>query len=507
MLVLRSRCLACSMLFLSSLLACERNQPVEPALEAASSGTGGLTVNAPSSTGAVPASRIQIAVSWQDNSSNETGFELHRSTTGPSGTFTLQARTGANITRYSDTGLTPATQYCYEVRAYRAYDSKTSYSAFSTAACATTPSAAPSGTTTKPANSTSVDVRWTDNSTDEDGFRVERSLDVGSTWTVAGTVGQNVTSFTDYARMSEQQLCYRVFAFNSQGDYPPSNTACTTPPAAPTTLTATGVDGTTIAVAWRDNSAVEDGYEVQRAASESGPYGVVASLAANTASYRDGGLTNNTTYWYRVRAKKDAGFSDFSNVASVAAATVPPNAPLRTRAVPAGSSTVFAYWSDNSANEDGFRVERSTDAGASWDAAAVLDANVTFFSDAGRVIEQQVCYRVIAFNSRGDSPPSNTACTAPPAIPTDLGWALDQQTVDLTWTDNSTVEDGYQVWVDSFDAFGDVYDTYEIASLPANTTSFRFSNPYVCAYRYFVFATKDGGHSDSSDPIGPFTCP
>jgi TolB protein len=79
-----------------------------------------------------------IAVSWQDNSTNETGFEVYRSTTGPSGAFALLASTAANVTAYSDGGLSGSSQYCYEVRAVRTRGGKTSYSAFSSAACATT---------------------------------------------------------------------------------------------------------------------------------------------------------------------------------------------------------------------------------------------------------------------------------------------------------------------------------------------------------------------------------
>src|SRR5262249_17853988 len=56
-------------------------------------------------------------LTWTDNSSDEDGFEIWRSTTGPGGTFTLLTTTAANATSSSDTGLTAGTQYCYEVRA------------------------------------------------------------------------------------------------------------------------------------------------------------------------------------------------------------------------------------------------------------------------------------------------------------------------------------------------------------------------------------------------------
>src|SRR5256884_3594633 len=299
---------------------CDHKQLTAPSLEAASTAGSGSAPAAPSSTNAVAVSDSRIDVSWQDNSSNETGFEVHRSTTGASGSFALLIGVGANVKAYSNTGLASSTQYCYKVRAFRITGSNTSYSAFSAAACATTlpppAPAAPSGTDAKPSASTVVDVSWVDNSTNESGFRVERSLDAGSTWTNAGTVGSNVASFQDPGRSSEQLVCYRVVAFNAGGDSPPSNADCTAPPAAPTGLTATAeADQPAIDLTWRDNSAVEDRYEVLRDDRLFGRW-LVANLPANATSYRDASVGNNTTYEYHVRAKKDGGFSDRSEVAS-----------------------------------------------------------------------------------------------------------------------------------------------------------------------------------------------
>jgi len=300
------------------LIACDRKQPVAPALEAGVSGVGGPTVKAPSNTNASAASDTRIDVSWQDNSTNETGFDVWRSSTGPAGTFTKVGGTGANQTKYSDVGLTNATQYCHRVRAFRNYDGKTSYSDFSSTACATTPAPptpnAPSATDAVPWSSSTIEVTWTDNSAIEDGFRVERSLDGGTSWATVSTTAANVTSFQDAGRSSEHQVCYRVVTFNAGGDSPASNIDCTTPPAAPSGLTATLVDGGAIDLAWTDNSAVEDGYEVLKEGIGPGFGPVVADLPSNSTGYRDvagGTIAGSATYV--VLAKKDGGFSDFSN--------------------------------------------------------------------------------------------------------------------------------------------------------------------------------------------------
>jgi hypothetical protein len=67
---------------------------------------------------AVSFSRINLT--WTDNSNNETGFKMERApdTGGTPGTFVEIATVNANVTSYSDTGLSPETTYYYRVRAY-----------------------------------------------------------------------------------------------------------------------------------------------------------------------------------------------------------------------------------------------------------------------------------------------------------------------------------------------------------------------------------------------------
>jgi VCBS repeat protein len=61
----------------------------------------------------------QLKLTWTDNSTNETGFKIERKT-GASGTFVQIAVVGANVTSYTDSGIS-AGSYCYRVRAYNSY--------------------------------------------------------------------------------------------------------------------------------------------------------------------------------------------------------------------------------------------------------------------------------------------------------------------------------------------------------------------------------------------------
>src|SRR5712692_5868734 len=113
------------LLLFVTLLSLDMTQPVEFSASAAAQPP---PPNAPSNTHVVAVSDSRIDVYWQDNSANETGFEVHRSATGSNGAFTPVATTTAGVTARGDLGLNPSTQYCYKVRAFITVASRTTYS-------------------------------------------------------------------------------------------------------------------------------------------------------------------------------------------------------------------------------------------------------------------------------------------------------------------------------------------------------------------------------------------
>jgi hypothetical protein len=73
----------------------------------------------PSGLGATATGETNVDLSWTDNSSDETGFIVQRSTTSGSG-FTTVTTTAADATSYSDSGLSAGTSYFYRVMATNA---------------------------------------------------------------------------------------------------------------------------------------------------------------------------------------------------------------------------------------------------------------------------------------------------------------------------------------------------------------------------------------------------
>ena len=69
-----------------------------------------------SATFTVSAPAAQLALTWQDNSSDEVGFAIERKT-GTSGVYSQIASVAANMTSYVDTNVNIGVTYCYRVQA------------------------------------------------------------------------------------------------------------------------------------------------------------------------------------------------------------------------------------------------------------------------------------------------------------------------------------------------------------------------------------------------------
>jgi hypothetical protein len=84
--------------------------------------------------------------------------------------------------------------------------------------------AAPANLTAIAVSATQINVAWTDNAFDEDGFELERSLN-GVNFVLRATLGANVTQFTDSGLEARTRYYYRVRAFNAAGSSAYSNVA------------------------------------------------------------------------------------------------------------------------------------------------------------------------------------------------------------------------------------------------------------------------------------------
>jgi chitodextrinase len=187
----------------------------------------------PANLTATAASTTQINLSWTASTDavGVTGYTVYR------GGSPLKNVTGTSTT---DAALSPGTQYCYAVAAY---DAAGNTSAASTPlACATTLTqapAAPSNLAVVPENqSTSLKLNWTDNSSNETGFRINRSTNGSSGFTEVASLPAGTTTWTDTGVSSCTTYYYQVYAYNPGGNSGNATGNGKTAPAAPTGLVA-----------------------------------------------------------------------------------------------------------------------------------------------------------------------------------------------------------------------------------------------------------------------------
>ncbi len=169
-------------------------------------------------------------------------------------------------------------------------------------------------------------------------------------------------------------------------------------PLAPSGLAGTAAGVTQVDLTWTDNAAGETGYEVQRKTG-SGSFTALANLAADSTSHADTTATEATTHTYRVRASNSGTNSGFSSEVSV---TTPPAAPTGSTATADSSSAITLTWTDNSAGETGYEIQRKTGGGA-FAAVTTTAANSTSHTDSGLAFSTTFTYRVRATGTGGNS--------------------------------------------------------------------------------------------------------
>ena len=457
---------------------------------------------------------------WQDNSSNETGFIIERKTgdSASAAPFTAIDSVGSNLTSYIDSTLGDTTAYTFRVKAYNQFI-QTSYS--NTASVTTVLSTLASPTNlTAVLSSTQVNraqLNWQDNSSNETGFIIERKTGDSSSaapYTAIDSVGSNLTSYIDSTLADTTAYTFRVKGYNQFIQTSYSNTASVTTVlstlASPTNLTAV-LSSTQVNRAqlnWQDNSSNETGFIIERKTGDSSsaaPYTAIDSVGSNLTSYIDSTLADTTAYTFRVKGYNQFIQTSYSNTASVTTVLSTLASPTNLTAVLSSTQVNRAQlnWQDNSSNETGFIIERKTgdsSSAAPYTAIDSVGSNLTSYIDSTLADTTAYTFRVKGYNQFIQTSYSNTASVTTVlstlASPTNLTAVLSSTQVNraqLNWQDNSSNETGFIIErktgdsssaapYTAIDSVGSNLTSY-IDSTLADTTAYTFR---VKGYNQFI---------------------
>jgi len=204
---------------------------------------------------------------------------------------------------------------------------------------------------------------------------------------------------------------YRVAAFNAGGNSAEGNQAAATPPTAPaipTGLTATAGNAK-VTLVWIASVGATS-YNIYRGTNSYGQSATPIATGVNATTFTNTGLTNGTTYYYRVAAFNAGGNSAEGNQA-VATPVAPPAVPTGLMAA-AGTGSVTLSWIA-SAGATSYSVYRGTTSFGQSATPIATGVIATTYTNTLLTHGTTYFYRIAAFNAGGNSAEGNQASATP----------------------------------------------------------------------------------------------
>lgn len=419
---------------------------------------------APTSLTATFVSGTQIDLAWTDNATNESGYKIERKV--GSGDFAeIAAIATPGLVAYEDHAVVQDAVYTYRVRAYKG-SKNSDYSneavqetipappgGLEGAIVGGTPAPAAPSDLTATYNAGDADLAWTLNSTTETSVVVEREdATSGTAPVIIASLPAGSTSYTDIELPEDEEFIYRVGARNSAGtNYSDTDTLVSLPDALEE-FTATTVDDDSILLEWHDTVATATSFELEMRTGAAA-FAQIDTSTDSPDSHTETGLDPSTTYDFRIRAVNGTGNGPYSATVSATtnAAASTPAAPIALDLTFVSNSRIDLAWTDTASDELGFKVERADDGGAFVEIEEIATPNTATYSDTTVAADTAYQYRVRAYNAVGNSGPTTTeSIETLPAAPSSLtATAISDTQIQLSWTDNSSLETGYQVHWDA----------------------------------------------------------
>jgi fibronectin type 3 domain-containing protein len=457
--------------------------------------SGISTPQAPGGLVAQTGSATTINLAWQPDAA-DTSYKLQRSDDGVS--FTTIATLDDAVTAYTDSALPSATAFTYRIVGSNAAGD----SAPSGAVVASTAALGPNDPTSFAASVTGslhVSLHWADSAGDQQGFILRRSQDGGAFADVA-TLGASATAYTDAAAPSGHEYTYQLVAFNASGNSSPVAAPVALPPAAPSNLNLSVDSGSSITLTWSDPAADATGFIVYRS-DNGGPFALIHSLGAPGAAgnlplitYSDTAVTSGNAYVYAVYATADA----MTSAAAFTQGAIPPTAPTGLSATPVAGPGALLHWTDNSSNETGFLIDRSTDGGSTWNLVTTVGANVTVFADATALGMANYVYRVRAASAHALSTGSQANVSIPLAAPVGVSaHAWSASVIEVDWTDDNAAETGYLIERSPNGSSG--WST--VATTAANANSYLDTSVSASVSYFYRITTETAGSPSAPSAV------
>ncbi len=384
----------------------DRQPAAQAFLAAVRTGPGGAPVIELNWSDATPWNGVAPRTTLGDPS-NEQGFRVERAlvTGGVPGDFAEVGSTIANHTSFTDDTIEAGETYQYRVISFNvAGDTASNTAEVGPSFAAPT---APSGLTGSLQEGPQVDLEWTDESSDETGFAISRSVD-GGAYAPLDTLGVDAVAYSDTTVSFGSTYDYVVQAVNGVDASLLSNTArvvVSDTVAAPSELEAKVKRNTTgstdkVTLYWVDNDTNEVAQTIERATDPAFTTGLTTYAVGTDVTGAVDTIAHGDSYFYRVKATGVLAESAWSNVASIE--TIPAT-PTSFRRTDRTRSSIRLGWNDVSDNETGYRVQRRRPGGR-FVTVMETAAGATGWTNWSLVPGLRYEFRIRGFNDVGRSP-------------------------------------------------------------------------------------------------------
>ena len=378
-----------------------------------------------------------------------TKYQYQKKTAGAWGsTWTDVASSGAATTAYTAMGLTNGTMYRFRIRA-AGEGGSSSPSDEASATPASVPDQ-PSGLSATGGDGQAA-LSWTDPSDSAiTGYEYRRKAagNYGA-WTAIPGSGASTTSYAATSLSGGTTYAFQIRALNATGASAGSAAASVlTKPSKPTGLSAAPKSASAV-LSWtdpRDASITQWQYQRKTGGSWGSWTGMTSALCggAVSTSCTVGGLTNDTTYAFRIRAANATG----EGPASEEAPATPIAVPAKPTGVRVASTTLrdvtLAWANPSNASITGWQYRRKEGEGVygGWTAIPGSGASTTSHEVLDLTSRTKYTFRIRAANPSGPGAASDglSAVPAPaPATPTGIATAVGDGRVSLSWSDPSDI--------------------------------------------------------------------
>lgn len=398
-------------------------------------------------------SDTEILLVWDDSSNNEDSFEVWRKD-GDNGTYRVIQTLPKNSNNWLDRTVSQFVTYYYKVRAVNEFGNSLFSNEVNSGGAAGSP---PTNLFGQALGASLVQLTWQDNSTEENGFKVQRKVLTTDPWTTIKILPPNSEEYIDQGLTQRTTYHYRVGVFTINSESYSSEITVTTFAVdipGPSNLIA-DFDKTinAVKVTWSDNTILENGTVVERRVGLTGNYVQVGVTAADENLFLDTNITSSTLYYYRAKHTSTEGFfTPYSNEDSAYVPFVPLRAPSNLEISEFVPDQIYGlFWTNNASTEDGLELWRRDGDLSNFHIYKILPPRTHAYNDTIQDANLIYSYKVRAFLGGEYSDFSNIVTTAGGSSgifrPTNLVAAAvpNQLAVDLTWTDNSNNELGFEI--------------------------------------------------------------